>query len=214
MARTRRRQTNTSSKLWLVTGLLVLLLIAGLYYLKNQSETIKKSLAAKNTSSALQPAHKPKFDFYTILPQSKIVVQTPATTPQNIAASPTTAQTAPTPKNLPVQAKVANQKILPPLTKTNMTYKTAIPPATSKSAVTNAGHYLLQVAAVKDFAAVDHFKAALTLSGYNVIVQKTTINNTVWSRISVGPYSSLNSAQAAQARLLKSGTKSILLKLK
>lgn len=210
MARARKRQSNNFSKLWPLTGLLVLLLVAGLYYLKNQSDTIKKTLAAKSSGSALQPAHKPEFDFYTILPQSKVTVQSPAaapqkvTTPQAMAAlqkivspqSKTSSQPTPAPKK-----NIANQKILPPL---------ASPPVK----IANTGRYQLQVAAVKDFAEVDHFKAALTLSGYNVMVQKITLNNTAWSRISVGPYNSLNLAQAAQARLLKSGTKSIVLKIK
>ncbi|QLH42109.1 MAG: hypothetical protein HWD59_04865 [Coxiellaceae bacterium] len=165
--RQRRRQQRSQASFsawWLVTGALVLLFIAGLYYLKqnsiklthqNQDKTEKSSRHAstrdKQDKKAKEPAKtaaaqpvKPQFDFYTVLPESKVEV----------------------PKNLP-----ANKPNSSPLTKPKPPAAPAPSTATdtkpAQSAPIPITNYVLQIAAVKDATEADRLKAELTLQGFS-----------------------------------------------
>jgi cell division protein FtsN len=186
MKKSRRSSTKSGNGLWLITGLLVLIVAAGLYYLKNQplpasQEQASKHAAAQHTKTAAE--NKPQFDFYTVLPGQKTANPTPAAS--------TTAVTPPPVKTLPA----------PNSTQTS-----------TKPAANVSGKYLLQIAAVKDFSQADSLKAHLTLQGYDVKITKIKVGSATWNRVDVGPYTSLSAAQTAQASLKKQNVKSILVK--
>jgi cell division protein FtsN len=78
----RGNQSNNNGlgSLWAVTAVLVLLFIAALFYLKHHSTATTHKPAKKITAHKTLPqpqeskvkSKKPQFDFYTILPQSKV----------------------------------------------------------------------------------------------------------------------------------------------
>lgn len=170
-----KRKSNSFGKLWIVTLLLVLAFVAGLFYLQKHALP-SQSVSAEKKSERKTAAAKPSFDFYTVLPAGKN-------------------QTATAPTNNLNEAALAQLPSAPSLTKANNTAK-----------------YFLQVASVKNYADADRLKAEFTLMGYTVSIQKILVNNVTWNRVSLGPYSSLASAQAAQTDLQKNKVKSILLK--
>lgn len=108
-----KQQSNGLGSLWAVTAVLVLLFIAALFYLKHHSTPIRHKPAKKITATKTLPqpqasktvSKKPQFDFYTILPQSKVgtgvtrksVTPPPALTPKAGVSNP-----APAAANKPV----------------------------------------------------------------------------------------------------------------
>jgi cell division protein FtsN len=73
--------------------------------------------------------------------------------------------------------------------------------------------YILQVASLKNFSDADTMKAKLILNGYNVQVKKITSTGTVWYRVQVGPFGSINAATNAQVTLRKEKFDSIIRKV-
>lgn len=73
--------------------------------------------------------------------------------------------------------------------------------------------YVLQVAAVQNSDDADHLQAELSLLGFDVYVQKAKIDNEVWNRVNVGPYSSSKAAETDQKRLAENNIKSIVKKI-
>lgn len=74
---------------------------------------------------------------------------------------------------------------------------------TVNAAASAPNFYILQVASLKKLQDADSLKAKLILNGFNVQIKKTTSpSGTIWHRVQVGPFGSLDAANNAQ-RLLK-----------
>ena len=65
-----KRKSKSFGKLWLVTLLLVIALVAGLLYLQKHAIPVKSVLNEKTIKSKII-SQKPNFDFYTVLPEGK-----------------------------------------------------------------------------------------------------------------------------------------------
>jgi cell division protein FtsN len=181
-----------------------------------------------NPNPADSQAHTPQFDFYTVLPKMQVEQDSspaPSTTPAQpikppaVAASATSTPATPNP--------ITDGAITPPAVAT-----TTAPPAptTAKSATpepksaklppqnptqTNADrseNYLLQVASVKDYSEADRLKAQLSMLGFNVSIQKTTVNGQAWNRVYVGPFSSKQQALEKQQNLRENNVSSMMIK--
>ncbi len=91
--KTKTRQT--SGWVWFFIGLLVGLFAAGLVWLKFGQQPMAQLVAPKTSPSPAQPQQKPKeerslppkprFDFYTVLPEMEVVVPEPEPTPRQEA---------------------------------------------------------------------------------------------------------------------------------
>jgi len=75
--------------LWLVSGLVIGLFVAFLFQLEPGHDNVKRSPAPPKPNAAPAkpaPAQQPTYDFYTLLPESEVVVpqntEKPATTPE------------------------------------------------------------------------------------------------------------------------------------
>lgn len=94
---------------WFVSGLLVGLFVAGLVWLKvtpsgpafpRQAATTKQkdveAVTAKGKERSEADTPKPRFDFYTILPEMEVIVPDPVDEPEPETAAPATAEDMPT----------------------------------------------------------------------------------------------------------------------
>ena len=70
--------------------------------------------------------------------------------------------------------------------------------------------YFLQVAAFKKMSQADHLRAELTLKGFTVAVKNIKTKGKQWSRVQVGPYSTLVAAKHAQKQLSHNSYKSVI----
>lgn len=183
-ASTKRRASSARSKhaapgwFWLVTGVVLGLFVAGLFYLKdhNQLFTNLRHLASRKqhtsghhhhaTKSKKQRAHntlpKPRFDFYTMLPKMQVSV---------------------------------NEN-----NKSGTNTKSATGKSASASATEHCD-YVLQIASFKNYKDADTLKAKLILTGYNVAIKASKKNGTTWHRVFVGPYQSKTAAMRARRDL-------------
>lgn len=95
--------------------------------------------------------------------------------------------------------------------------KTQVPEekkSSSSETVISGPGYVLQIAAVRNYADAEQLKAQLALLGFTVFIQKLQQNGVMWNRVNVGPYTSLVAAKADQMRLKRHQINSMLFTLK
>ncbi len=150
---------------------------------------------------------KPKFEFYTILPELEVPVPDQPTGDQRQASVPPALQeTAPAPAGTvapgaagaPVQALPTPQPL----------------PPTSPPAAASGGRYILQAGSSRNAADAERLRASLALQGMVAQVQPVTINGETWHRIRVGPFGSRAEADAAQRQLHGAKINTMLLELR
>jgi cell division protein FtsN len=146
---------------------------------------------------------KPKFEFYTILPELEVPVPDQpagdvrqATVPRALQTPPPAAQGAP-----PPGATAAPQAALPP----------AEPLTPTPS---NGGRYILQAGSSRNSADAERLRASLALQGMSAQVQPVNVNGETWHRIRVGPFASRAEADAAQRQLHGARINTMLLELR
>ena len=153
--------------------------------------TVERTVGHSIGIDSTEPPPKPKFEFYTLLPEMEVVVpdeDLPAQSPAP-AESASTAEsgTADTPSS---------------------TGGTAVEEDKQKESDTarGSGHYILQVASFKNMNDADGLKAQLTLLGFQPVVQTVAINSDEnWHRVRIGPYADRDSLEAARIRLRANG---------
>lgn len=214
----RRRRQPVSPWLGVAAGLLVVVFTAAIGYFKfvapphpvaappfaaetPASETTPAAPAEEPETEATAPEpppSKPRFDFYTILPEMEVVIPEeelsskspprafkPAEKPAATAVDENKSNTTRTTKPAGTTAAVSPQTPMRPEPK----------PPTSSS-----GNYFLLSGSFSTADQADHLKAQLALLGLDASIQKLTVNkqNTI-HRVRVGPfrdYASLNKARA------------------
>ena len=221
----RRKRKTLSPWLGVAAGLLIGLFVAFLVYIKLQAKpdepvyvqeilpppaaaTTQQDVheAESNDPDATPPPPKPRFDFYTLLPEIEVVVPdeeieqsrkplpavvAPVTEAAEPAASeppPAPAATAPEPAPVKPVAKPA-------------------PAAT--------GTYYLQVGSFSDAGKADAFRAELALMGLQTSIQRVTINSKdTYHRVRVGPFGTLDELDRTRTRLNKKGLDSTPIKVR
>ena len=133
---------------------------------------------------------KPKFEFYTLLPEMEVVVpdeDLPAqgTSPAESSPSAESAATDTESSTGPAVEEDAQGEA---------------------DAARKAGHYILQVASFRSMKDADGLKAQLTLLGFRPVVQTVAIDSDEkWHRVRIGPYADRDSLEAARVRLRADG---------
>ena len=89
------------------------------------------------------------------------------------------------------------------------------PAANTTTTPASPSRYILQVASLKNFADADALKAKLTLNGFNVAIKKSTsTTGTMWYRVQVGPFGSIDAAKNAQDLLMQNKISGIIRSVK
>ena len=141
--------------------------------------TVGHSIGVDSTTA---PA-KPKFEFYTLLPEMEVVV------PDEDLAAPGPA---------PGESSATAQ------TPTGAAVEDDAPGDTDPAL--KSGHYILQVASFRSMKDADGLKAQLTLLGFQPVVQTVAINSDEkWHRVRIGPYADRDSLESARIRLRADG---------
>ena len=199
--------------LWLVIGLTVGAFIVFLMKLEpgkgddvkrvkqERQKASKIAEANKTPPSPTQPV-KPKYDFYTLLPESEVIVP-PEAVPEKTLPTPQTAPVAPvTPAEAAkidtARAQAALSGITPP----------PPPPVVKPAAVTQ---FFLQAGSFRKEADADKVRAQIILLGQAVSVESGTVRDETWYRVLVGPFSNREQLTSAQKQLAGSGFSNLLL---
>ncbi len=155
-------------------------------------KTASAPKAPANVPTPQQPA-KPKYDFYTLLPESEVIVPADAV-PEKTPPAPTPAELA---KADAARAEAALKgETPPPLT------------VAVKAAVTQ---YFLQAGSFRKQEDADKVRAQIILLGQSVQVESGTVREETWYRVLVGPFSNREQLTGAQKKLAGSGFSNLLL---
>ncbi len=186
---------------WVIAGLIVGVFVMSLFRLDPGNDAIKreKSVAA-NKKPAVKPktetsANKPKFEFYTLLSESEVIVP--------VEALPE--KTPPPPSKTEVEAakkadEARAQAILDGKT----------PPAPVVKAETKTQFYL-QAGSFPERAKAESVRAQLLLSGQDVHIESGQVSDKTWHRVLVGPFVSREQLAVAQKQLANNGFSNLLL---
>jgi cell division septation protein DedD len=214
----KRKRSKLSPWVGVISGLLVGLFVAFLVFIKMQTppeppaffqesllppvEETRPDTAAESPADiagdapqaqALPP--KPRFDFYTLLPEMEVVV------PEEEIAPP---PPAPPVQRPAPETRPAAQQPVP-----------ATPAATAPAKATPAETYLLQVGSFRNGEQAERFRAELALLGMQTSIQKVTIDNKdTYHRVRVGPFRDTGSLNTARSRLSKKGIESSVIKIR
>ncbi len=134
---------------------------------------------------------EPTFDFYTLLPETEVVVEKPKA--------------------------IANQP-QKPIVSSPPEEISAAPEQTQQAAAEtpeDTVSYMIQVGSFKNLEDADGFRAKLAFLGIESKVQTVTIDNTdTWHRVQVGPVVGRSKADALQKQLRDNDIDSLLLRAK
>ncbi|MBU0499852.1 MAG: SPOR domain-containing protein [Gammaproteobacteria bacterium] len=221
----RRRHNQSPPWLWFFAGALVGALGASLAWIKQGGITVETPVAvpvAKAPAATPPPparvepepeAPKPRFDFYTVLPEQEVVI------PEQEIAKPAPAAAAPAPPQLITPATTATPQ---QSAESGFSRKPqggeAQGSAEQKPAAEPAGAavFMLQMGSFRNYNDADRLKASLGLLGIRADIQSVTVSgpsgqNTV-HRVRGGPYSRAQ-AQSLHETLKAYKTKSIFIRI-
>lgn len=181
-ARRRDDQPATPGWVWLLAGLVLGLLLAGVMFYKelvpatpaNQSAGKAAAESPKETpASSGAQASKPRqqdnsgFDFYEMLPNFEVVI------PER-------------------ELDVRRDR--------------------ERSPVREEGSYILQVGAFQNHADADRVKAKLALMGVESSIQRVSIDNQTWHRVRIGPIHDLDELNDTRAKLRDAGVEMLIIR--
>jgi len=199
---------------WLAVGLTVGAFIVFLMKLEPGGGDIKRTKpeqqkpekvaeASKSTPAATQQPVKPKYDFYTLLPESEVIVP-PDAVPEKTLPTPQVPTTPVTPAEAAkidtARAQAALAGITPP---------PAPPVAETKAAPVTK--FFLQAGSFPKQADADRVRAQIILLGQSVTVESGTVKDATWYRVLVGPFSNREQLTVAQKQLAGAGFSNLLL---
>lgn len=200
--------------IWLACGLAVGVFVTLLLNLKPGDEAVKRdkphperaSSTPKATPSATsQEPGKPKYDFYTLLPESEVIV------PPDAVPPPTT----PAPEQKPVTPEEAakidaaraqaalNGETPPPAPPVTAPAPAVQPPLTTQ--------FFLQAGSFRRKDDAESVRAQITLLGQNVRVESGTVRDETWHRVLVGPFANRDQLAQSQKALAANGFSNLLL---
>ena len=196
--------------LWMAIGLTVGAFIVFLMKLEpgrddikrekpEQQQKAEKAAEANKTPPSPQQPVKPKYDFYTLLPESEVIVPpeaVPEKTPPVPAQPPVTPAEAAKIDTARAQAAL-NGEVPPPA-----------PPVIKPAATTQ---FYLQAGSFRKQADADKVRAQIILLGQSVQVESGTVKEETWYRVLVGPFSNREQLTVAQKQLAGSGFNNLLL---
>lgn len=198
--------------LWMVAGLTVGAFIVFLMKLEPGGEDVKrvkaeakaaKIVEANKTPPSPTAPVKPKYDFYTLLPESEVIVPKEA-----VPEKTPPAMVAPLPAVTPEQAaKIDTVRAQAALS--GLTPPPAPPVVNTKPAPVT--QFFLQAGSFRKQADADKVRAQIILLGQAVNVESGTVKDETWYRVLVGPFSNREQLTTAQKQLAGSGFNNLLL---
>lgn len=200
--------------IWLACGLVVGVFTMLLFNLQPGSDAIKRdkpqperasTTPKPQPSSTSQEPGRPKYDFYTLLPESEVIVPPDALPPP---ATPTPEQKPVTPEEAAkidaARAQAALNGQTPPPAP-----PVAAPPAAVQAPLTT--QFFLQAGSFRRKDDAEGVRAQITLLGQSVRVESGTVRDETWHRVLVGPFANREQLAQSQKTLAANGFSNLLL---
>lgn len=186
---------------WVIAGLIVGVFVMSLFRLEPGNDSIKreKPVAAKKKPAVkTKPdttANKPKFEFYTLLSESEVIVPVEAL-PEKTPPPPSQAEVEAAKKADETRAQAILEGKTPP------------EPAVKKETKTR---FYLQAGSFPERDKAESVRAQLLLSGQDVHIESGQVSDKTWHRVLVGPFVSREQLAVAQKQLANNGFNNLLL---
>ena len=197
---------------WLAIGLTVGAFIVFLMKLEPGGADIKREKAeakaakiaeANKTPPSPTAPVKPKYDFYTLLPESEVIVPNeavPEKTPPAVApVAPVSPEQAA--KIDTARAQAALSGLTPP----------PAPPVATAAKPAPVTTFFLQAGSFRKQADAEKVRAQIILLGQTATVESGTVKDETWYRVLVGPFSNREQLTTAQKQLAGGGFSNLLL---
>ncbi|MDY0250453.1 MAG: SPOR domain-containing protein [Pseudomonas sp.] len=186
---------------WVITGLIVGVFVMSLFRLEPGNNAIKRDTSAAASKKPVvkpkkeTPSNKPKFEFYTLLSESEVIVPAEAL-PE---------KTPPPPSKTEIEAA---KKADAARAQAILDGKTPPEPAVKKEAKTQ---FYLQAGSFPERSKAESVRAQLLLSGQDVHIESGQVADKTWHRVLVGPFVSREQLADAQKQLANNGFNNLLL---
>lgn len=194
---------------WIIVGALVAVFVMTLMGLEPGKKTEAPVAAAQPSAKPKQNQateinqNKPKFEFYTILPESEGIV--PPTPEQPVTAAPLTAAQQEQQRKAEAERAQAilDGKTPPPRIE---------PPTPSTAPANQSGKvlYFLQAGSFPTKDQAETVRAKLIMSGQDVRIEQGLVGDKTWHRVMVGPFASQDQLKSAQTQLAGNGFNNLL----
>jgi cell division protein FtsN len=196
--------------IWLACGLAVGVFVMLLMNLqpggdavkRNKAETARASQSKPKPAAQSQEPGKPKYDFYTLLPDSEVIV------PPDALPPPAPVQPAVTPAEA---AKIDAARALAAL---NGETPPPAPPIAKPEPAAQAPlstQFFLQAGSFRRKDDAESVRAQIILLGQNVRVESGTVREETWYRVLVGPFANREQLAVSQKALSANGFGNLLL---
>lgn len=190
--------------IWLACGLVVGIFVMALMNLQPGSDAVKRdrgepARASTHPKPTVTTPEKPKYDFYTLLPESEVIVPPealPDPTPKPPPAKPVTPEEAAKIDAARAEAALAG-KVPPP------------PPVVAQAPLTT--QFFLQAGSFRRKDDAESVRAQIILLGQNVRVESGTVREETWHRVLVGPFANREQLAQSQKALAANGFSNLLL---
>ncbi len=197
--------------IWLACGLIVGVFVMTLMNLEPGSDAVKRDRGeqARSNSPASVPKpatdepNKPKYDFYTLLPESEVIVPPdalPPATPPVAEVKPVTPEEAAKIDAERAQAALNGQVPPPP--------PPVVEPVAQAPLTTQ---FFLQAGSFRRKDDAESVRAQIILLGQSVRVESGTVREETWHRVLVGPFTSREQLAQSQKALAANGFSNLLL---
>ncbi|WP_417661840.1 SPOR domain-containing protein [Pseudomonas sp.] len=192
--------------IWLACGLAIGVFVMLLMNLKPGSGEVQRDRAeqarnaqAKQAKPTTKPEQtKPKYDFYTLLPESEVIVPPEALPQSKPEQKPVTPAEAA--KIDAARAEAALRGETPPP-----------PPAVVAQVAPVTTQFFLQAGSFRRKDDAESVRAQITLLGQSVRVEAGTVKDETWHRVLVGPFSTREQLSQSQKTLAANGFSNLLL---
>jgi len=189
--------------LWAFIGLALGLTIAAYFFLGDAWKNRGKDEPTPNPAAVAPVSHseepvaqeptekpKPKYDFYTLLPEKEVLIPD---------------------AELKAQAEAETKKNAAPANPNTPDLVTAEPDAPAPAA---ESRFLIQAGAFKNAEEADNLKATIAMTGEVARIESAVINGTTVYRVRLGPYSTASALSSAKQALSSHGIEAQAIKVK
>lgn len=196
--------------IWLACGLAVGVFVMLLMNLqpggdavkRNKAESARASQAQPKSAAQSQQPSKPKYDFYTLLPESEVIV------PPDALPPPAPAQPAVTPEQA---AKIDAARALAALNGETPPPAPPVAPAPTVTQAPLSTQFFLQAGSFRRKDDAESVRAQITLLGQSVRVESGRVREETWYRVLVGPFANREQLAVSQKALSANGFGNLLL---
>lgn len=191
----------------LVIGILVGVFVMSFFKLEPGDDSIKRSTASQSQTAPAKPqtkpaqqtqqaasANKPKYEFYTLLPETEVMVL-PEALPEKAPPPPSAKEVEAKRKAEAARAQAILDGKQPP-------------PAPPRKEVTQ---FYLQAGSFPEREKAEGVRAKLLLTGQSVHIEAGQVAGRTWYRVLVGPFTSREELNRAQNQLSQNGFSNLML---